>query len=509
MVFLIRGFSPRRKVPKTPTMNTEPDVSVRVGTTLTPFAGAAILGWITVVVGSTIDWPQYVGATVLLAIAGLLGVAVPTTVSRTSPLRFAMCPVFLLALALLRNSAGGISSGAAGLALIPVFYTAFYSLRRGELYLVLAAVTVFYVAPIILIGPPAYPHTQYRAALLSITVSSIIGLTTQRLVASVRHQAGEARARGRMLEQVNEAVHRLFSSPHARVDVCQAARMISHATAALLYETVGGAGIIRSTAMAGIDADPIEIPADAANAVRDTLLSGRAALITENVAAQVGSLELWTAAGSPKSILYEPLVQAGEPVGVLVVAWAEEVLTGDPRATVAALLAHEAAAVIRTADTLTQLADMAETDPLTGLPNRRAWDAGLARALAADRPVTVGVLDIDHFKQFNDTHGHPAGDRLLKETAARWRDQLRPGDLLARLGGEEFGLLLVDCDANHAEDVVNRLRNRISGGQTCSAGFAIGEPGESAESLTDRADHALYEAKSSGRDRACKSTVSV
>ncbi len=228
-------------------------------------------------------------------------------------------------------------------------------------------------------------------------------------------------------------------------------------------------------------------------------------MITEDVEAHVGSLVLWEAAGRPESILYEPLMRAGEPVGVLVVGWPANVKAHDPRATVVALLAHEAAAVIDRADALSELTDMASTDPLTHLPNRRAWDARVAGALAAGQRFTIAMLDFDHFKEFNDTHGHPAGDRLLKETTAAWREQVRSGDLLARLGGEEFGLLLINCDTPRATEVIERLRGVVHGDQTCSAGFASWRPGESGDEVLARADTALYEAKESGRDRVCMS----
>ena len=112
------------------------------------------------------------------------------------------------------------------------------------------------------------------------------------------------------------------------------------------------------------------------------------------------------------------------------------------------------------------------------------------------------MLDLDHFKQFNDAFGHPAGDRLLKEAAAAWRDQLRTGDVLARLGGEEFGVLLQNCDEETALEVVGRLLAHVPEGRTCSAGIAIQAPDESGEALVARADAALYEAKAAGRDRA-------
>jgi len=157
--------------------------------------------------------------------------------------------------------------------------------------------------------------------------------------------------------------------------------------------------------------------------------------------------------------------------------------------------------VIERADMLIQLADIASTDALTGLPNRRAWDTHLIETLTKDQHVTIAMLDLDHFKDYNDTYGHPAGDRLLRETAAAWREELRAGDFVARLGGDEFALLLPNCNAANALDVVERLRMRIPSGQTCSAGIARHEPGSPPEALMAQADTALYEAKTAGRNR--------
>jgi len=224
-------------------------------------------------------------------------------------------------------------------------------------------------------------------------------------------------------------------------------------------------------------------------------------LVTTDVEARVGNRESWIATGRPRSVLYQPLTRHGVAQGVLVVGWAEEIEAGGTHTTIASLLAHEAAAVIARADVLDNLADEAQTDPLTGLANRRAWDAHVKRVHSEGGQLVIAMIDFDHFKHFNDTYGHPAGDRLLKETAAAWRDQLRTGDLLARLGGEEFGLLLRDCDPETASEVTERLRRSVSENRTCSAGIAVGRPGESAEDILARADVALYEAKAAGRDR--------
>jgi len=149
--------------------------------------------------------------------------------------------------------------------------------------------------------------------------------------------------------------------------------------------------------------------------------------------------------------------------------------------------------------------ELSQTDELTGLPNRRAWNAELPRAIERARrdhvPLAVAVLDMDHFKRFNDAYGHPAGDRLLKAAAASWQEQLRSVDHLARFGGEEFILLLPDADAAQADDVVSRLRLATPLGQTVSAGLAVWDVAETSDELVARADAALYQAKRAGRDR--------
>ncbi len=104
----------------------------------------------------------------------------------------------------------------------------------------------------LLVGPPAYPHSQYRAGLLFLAVSAIIGLTTQRLVAQARVQAAEAQHRERMLEQIAEVVRNLSNSSRARDEVCEAAKTISNASMAILYEPVNASGLLRSTSKTGL-----------------------------------------------------------------------------------------------------------------------------------------------------------------------------------------------------------------------------------------------------------------
>jgi diguanylate cyclase (GGDEF)-like protein len=169
-------------------------------------------------------------------------------------------------------------------------------------------------------------------------------------------------------------------------------------------------------------------------------------------------------------------------------------------------MASESAAIARErAELMATLAEVARTDDLTGLANRRAWDEALNRELARAKrestPLAVGMIDLDRFKDYNDVHGHQAGDRLLKQLAAAWRDQLRATDVLARYGGEEFALALPGCDLSDATVLIERLRGATPAEQTVSAGLAVWDGDESAEALFGRADRALYLAKDAGRDR--------
>ena len=147
------------------------------------------------------------------------------------------------------------------------------------------------------------------------------------------------------------------------------------------------------------------------------------------------------------------------------------------------------------------LAETARTDALTGVANRRAWDETLAAATSRGGAVFVVMLDLDHFKAYNDVHGHLGGDALLRAAAAAWRAELRATDLLARYGGEEFGVLLTGCDLSDAVATADRLRAALPGGVTCSTGVAALSPHETPAQLLGRADAALYAAKAAGRDR--------
>ncbi|HEX7097292.1 MAG TPA: GGDEF domain-containing protein [Acidimicrobiales bacterium] len=150
---------------------------------------------------------------------------------------------------------------------------------------------------------------------------------------------------------------------------------------------------------------------------------------------------------------------------------------------------------------IARLEERTRTDPLTGLGNRRALAAWLREH---NSTATVVMLDLDHFKSFNDANGHVAGDQLLRRFGAVVRHQLRIGDCAVRLGGEEFCVALEARDEHLGVRFVERLRAAFRadpGGVTFSAGIAVGEPGEPIDQVLARADAALYEAKRAGRNR--------
>jgi diguanylate cyclase (GGDEF)-like protein len=154
---------------------------------------------------------------------------------------------------------------------------------------------------------------------------------------------------------------------------------------------------------------------------------------------------------------------------------------------------------------LDRMSHLAQEDGLTGIANRRTLDEALpvefARARRSGQPLTLVMMDLDHFKRYNDRRGHAAGDALLRGAAQAWLKQMRPTDLLARYGGEEFTLVLPVCTADQAAQLVDRLRPLMPDRQTFSAGVATWEATETPTELLQRADRALSLAKKGGRNR--------
>lgn len=186
--------------------------------------------------------------------------------------------------------------------------------------------------------------------------------------------------------------------------------------------------------------------------------------------------------------------------------------------------------VQRLAEELAQAREEAQLDPLSGLLNRRGFDAALSAQIAAAEnatatnsskapALTLVIFDIDHFKNFNDTHGHLFGDKVIQGVAKILDGAVMRKDFVSRFGGEEFAVILPATDETGGIAVADRIRQAVSQGRirranttesvqnlTVSAGVAQFRSGDGPADIIERADKALYRAKNSGRDKVCGSS---
>lgn len=417
---------------------------------------------------------------------------------------------YFVVIGLLREAQGGPTSGYAALAILPILWIAL-TLRRREVIIGILGGVALYLAPLLGAGGSTYTAAEWRRIAIWIGVSLIVGLSTESLVRRARAQAEEARRQADALaesERTMTAIARMAReaqiSSDSRELVCQAALDVAEASVATITEPDGDWLVV--TASAGLSQPPIRVFLGESPSGSELVLATGSRLFVPDVAAEPGiATRLAGSAPGVVSALYEPIVRGGTTIGVLAVGWPERVDDlGHRRAAAVSLLAAEAAAAVERSDLLARLSLQSLTDELTGLPNRRAWEQELPRALAraqrSGAPVSVALLDLDRFKTFNDTHGHQAGDALLRHAAASWERSLRDDDVLARYGGEEFAALLPGCDLGPALAAAERMRVTTPQGQTCSAGVATWDRSEGPLELVGRADAALYEAKRTGRD---------
>jgi diguanylate cyclase (GGDEF)-like protein len=222
----------------------------------------------------------------------------------------------------------------------------------------------------------------------------------------------------------------------------------------------------------------------------------------------------WLASQLPDALnlMIVPLHAEGRTTGFLVV---EHGMRGGSRierrvVSTVERFASQSALALDNAWLLEQMHRMASSDGLTGILNRRSFEESLAREVAratrSGRPLSLVMLDIDHFKRLNDTHGHQMGDQVLCAVARQLSDSMRVSDVVARYGGEEFAILLPDIGADDALPVADRLRRLLEHTDapvavTASLGVATLADGEASDALIAAADAALYESKRAGRNR--------
>lgn len=219
-----------------------------------------------------------------------------------------------------------------------------------------------------------------------------------------------------------------------------------------------------------------------------------------------------------RALLLVPLLAGTTVIGLIIVGHTDPHLSfDDDDIELLTMFAQQATIVIQNAQLYGQLQELADRDALTGLLNRRRFfelaQRAFEQAIRYSQPLSLAMLDIDHFKQVNDRLGHLAGDQVLRAVARQCRESLRSVDIVGRYGGEEIVMLMPETDGRQAWQVAERLRQQVAAmaintawgpaGVTVSIGLASLDAGSSTslEQLIDHADQALYSAKHAGRNR--------
>src|SRR3954451_13335680 len=264
----------------------------------------------------------------------------------------------------------------------------------------------------------------------------------------------------------------LAGGEDARTAICDAACEVMDAPVAFLLEPSGRE--FASTAMSGVTVQPVTIqPRDGAGGGR--AFTAKEPYFVADARNHPALAAPLVEATSARLAVFQPVLRDGEVTGVIIVIWqrALDALPDGP-SSVLRLVAAQAAIAIEHAGLRARVQALALTDSLTGLVSRRVFEDELPREIARARrgesSLAVASLDLDHMAAFNMLRGEREGDRLIKETAARWRGELREVDVLARFEGVEFAIVLPGCGLGEAVDVLDRVRAATPRGQTASAG---------------------------------------
>src|SRR4051794_21100305 len=349
------------------------------------------------------------------------------------------------------------------------------------------------------LATPAIPLAiSGRPVAVALLVAGLAVLTA--LMIYVLERGGGRRSRDRTADHswdgVRQAAVSAAGDGEQRAALVEAARGVARADGAQVWEIAPDGNLIATEASGDLPRERwLRLPETVRDELREDWPLRPSGLL--------GAIEgpVLAATGAPRAHL-EPMLCAGRLVGFLSVTW-DTYVTGvadDARSVLALLAAHAALVVERT-----ELERSARTDALTALPNRRAFEDELRREMArATRlrvPLTVALIDLDGFKELNDTAGHAAGDAALRAAADAWSGGLRSMDVLARYGGDEFAVLLPSCTLPEAQEVLDRMRASTPLGLGCSIGVTSWRETEPTDELIGRADTALYASKRTGRNR--------
>jgi diguanylate cyclase (GGDEF)-like protein len=364
--------------------------------------------------------------------------------------------------------------------------------------------------------PPYWQTREFIAFAAALAVISIGGglIGVWRVSTATRKLedlAGEARREADRMSERAEHLSLLISLGRRLSSDAEpgtvAASLVAE-TRQLLSPESASLALMREGRLVPVAAEGSLVPASVA--LREGV-AGRAAETGVPVRVVVQSDAMFPDAVGPLSLLAVPLVHDGRVAGVLVAASPGSQQFDQDDEVVLGLVAMMGAGALRVAERYGSTLALAMHDPLTGLGNRRRLDHDLAALSSAPStaPVSFLMIDIDHFKAFNDRFGHPAGDELLRSVGGAIAGALRREDVAYRFGGEEFSVLLAETEIHTAAAAAERVRSAVSDlvspagihQVTVSIGVSAVHGIVSPAELVGSADRALYEAKRSGRDR--------
>jgi diguanylate cyclase len=408
------------------------------------------------------------------------------------------CDLFI---ALLRQAQGGSNSGYSPLVLVPVVWTGLVLGRRG-VFAISACTALLFALPILVEGAPLYPSNGWRGVVLWSLVSLFVGLGADRVMRTQEEHTELSTARARELDRLAETQNAIATSEFdldaVLAAVVQEASRLTGADAAVVEIPDGDELVYRAASGTAEAFVGLRLPS--ATAISGLALrTGETLVCDDSETDERVDLEACRRVGA-RSLVVVPLRHDAQTSGVLKAYRASTNAFRPEHVRILTLLADMIGSALARAELLEKLHRLALTDELTGLANRRSWNDHLEHALARARrsgaPLSLVVLDLNGFKQVNDEQGHAAGDRLLRTVSACWSSVLRDSDILGRIGGDEFAVILDQADASVAARIAERLAASLpAGAVTAASGTATWNRREDAEGLLSRADSAMYEQK--------------
>jgi diguanylate cyclase (GGDEF)-like protein len=466
---------------------------LRTESTVLPFVGIAAIAFASTGLRTAdTNWRLVVGAAVFVAVVASAAFLLPWP--RLPMWALLLLPVAVDGLiAMLRQAQGGSTSGYAPLAVLPVAWVGLTQGRR-PVFVISACTGLLFALPIVIVGGPMYPATAWRSVALWTVVALLLGMGAERVVADTRRTTREfARLaeiqtmialaesdRGGLMTSASEGALALTGADAACIELLEDDEVVCAAAAGTAVRSLG-----------------LRLKAD--DTITGECFRSRQTLICSDSESDSHAHREACRIVGARSLILVPLLNGAETKGVLIVWSAAPEAFRRHESQLLALLANIVAAALVRAELIERLGSQAVTDELTGLPNRRAWyqqlDLAMARARRSGQPLSLLVLDLDSFKQINDRHGHAAGDRQLQSVSGRWISALRGTDLLGRVGGDEFAVILELTGEDGADEVIARLDAAAADIQQTSTGCATWDGHEDAATLIGRADNDMYRHK--------------